>query len=155
PPKALVEACGECHRLPPPGGTSDQPERENPESIRFAPVGLMASRCFQASGRLSCLTCHDPPSATRPAPAFYAGKCLGCHTADAPVESACRRAARADCLPCHMPKSSPVPFLTFTDHRIRVVNAPSRGNTAAARLRDSRKYDEAGDPARAVAEAQA
>jgi hypothetical protein len=26
-------------------------------------------------------------------------------------------------LPCHMPRSSPMPFLEFTDHRIRIVRA--------------------------------
>jgi tetratricopeptide (TPR) repeat protein len=54
-----------------------------------------------------------------------------------------------------MPKSSPLPNLTFTDHRIRIIKAAAQGDFVEARLRASRKYDEAGDPARAVAEAQA
>src|SRR5205823_2739636 len=53
--RGLVEACGECHRLPTAGAESSEPERASPESIRFAPIGLLASRCFQASGKLSCV----------------------------------------------------------------------------------------------------
>lgn len=45
----VVQFCGECHRLPP----SRVDERE---SVRFAPIGLMASRCFRQSDKLSCLT---------------------------------------------------------------------------------------------------
>ena len=154
-PRVLVEACGECHRLPAPGAQSYEPERASPDSIRFAPIGLMASRCFQESGKLSCLTCHDPHKDARRDAPFYIEKCLGCHAAAAAASSECRRVAREDCLPCHMPKSSPIPFLTFTDHRIRVVRTAYQAGDVEARLRASRMYDQAGDPARAVSEAQA
>ena len=156
-PRAVVESCGECHRLPASGAASRTPELENPESIRFAPIGLMASRCFQASGRMSCLTCHYPHEDARQDAEFYAEKCLGCHTASATaMGSQCRRATSRNCLPCHMPKSSPIPFLEFTDHRIRIIAASSPIETQVkARLLASRRYDEQNDPARAVSEAQA
>ena len=154
-PRALVEACGECHRLPEANAQPAEPERENPESVRFAPIGLMASRCFQRSGALSCLTCHSPHADARLDAAFYLSKCLSCHAAPSTANSRCRRGAREDCLPCHMPKSSPLPYLTFTDHRIRIIKAAAQESRVEVRLRESRKYDEAGDPARAVAEAQA
>jgi DNA-directed RNA polymerase subunit RPC12/RpoP len=125
-PRAVVESCGECHRLPASGSASRAPELENPESIRFAPIGLMASRCFQASGKISCLTCHDPHEDARHDVEFYSEKCRACHTAPPTAAgSQCERAASKNCLPCHMPKSSPIPFLEFTDHRIRVAAASS------------------------------
>jgi hypothetical protein len=58
-PVAQAQVCGECHRI---AGTDagDEPELENSVTVRFAPVGLMASRCFRESKTLTCLTCHDP-----------------------------------------------------------------------------------------------
>ena len=122
PAAGVVQICAECHRQAEPGRASLEPEREDPLAVRFQPVGLMASRCFQESKALSCLTCHDPHADARHNDdAFYTVKCLGCHDAGqgrAAVE--CRLRARENCLPCHMRRSSPAPYLTFVDHRIRV-----------------------------------
>lgn len=127
PARASVEVCGGCHRAPRPGQKAEAPELDDPLSVRFQPVGLMASRCFLESGKLSCLTCHDPhANEVRHEPAFYAGKCLGCHEHTARVIVACKREQRQDCQPCHMPDATPAPFLTFTDHRIRVAEAEAR-----------------------------
>ena len=134
-PAALVEACGQCHRMPP-------SESDDRESIRFAPIGLMGSRCFRQSGKLSCLTCHDPHSDVDHDTAYYVNKCVECHSGSRPAVN-CRRAARDNCLPCHMPKSNTASFLTFTDHRIRVSH-----------LLASQAYQALGDPAKAVSEAQ-
>jgi tetratricopeptide (TPR) repeat protein len=185
PVSALVAACGECHRLPESGGGPSAAELARPETIRFAPIGLMASRCYQASGRLSCLTCHDPHEDARTDAQFYTAKCLGCHRPQVRGgKNACRRAAGENCLPCHMPRSSPLPYLEFTDHRIRIVRAAQPLQTTswepvekaiaagdwdrARRLLEalpsvhpkwhllaSKIQDGLDDPARAVAEAQA
>jgi tetratricopeptide (TPR) repeat protein len=179
-PEALIKACGECHRLPASGGKPTAEELAKPETVRFAPIGLIASRCFQASGKLSCLTCHDPHGDASNSAEFYASKCVGCHTAAPSAGSECRRAAGENCLPCHMPKSSPVPLLEFTDHRIRIARVsetswapveraiaagefdrarqllesiPARGSKWL--LLSSRIYDGLNDPTRAVQEAQA
>lgn len=121
PAKAEVEICGQCHRLPAPGEFDPQPELADPVNVRFAPIGLMASRCFQASGRLRCTTCHDPHENAQPRAArFYTERCTSCHH-DAPHSgSRCRRASGQDCLPCHMRQASLGPYLKFTDHRIRI-----------------------------------
>jgi len=115
--KASVEFCAQCHRM--------DAERSDPASVRFQPVGLMASRCFQQSGRLSCVTCHDPHADASHDAGFYTAKCLNCHETSgagaATRARECRRAAGENCLPCHMKRETPFPFLTFTDHRIRVV----------------------------------
>lgn len=121
PARASVEVCGECHRAPKPGEVSAMPELEDPLTVRFQPVGLMASRCFQKSGRLSCLTCHDPHENARQDSGHYTARCLGCHAASVAKSSACRRAQKENCVPCHMPRSTPAPYLSFVDHRIRVV----------------------------------
>lgn len=116
PAKVLVEFCGQCHRLPP-ADAVDEPELENPISVRFAPIGLMASRCFRESKSLSCLTCHDPHSNTEPrASMSYSKKCVACH----PSMQAKHHGRNQNCLNCHMKQSSLGPNLRFTDHRIRV-----------------------------------
>ena len=71
--------CGECHRMPDPARPSLRPEEEDPLSVRFAPVGLMASACFRSSGRLSCVTCHDPHDNAKRDDSFYTARCLSCH----------------------------------------------------------------------------
>lgn len=116
--KASVAVCAECHRTPA-DEDNKAPEIHDPVSIRFAPVGLMASRCFQASGKLTCVTCHDPHGGQRPASGAYEQKCRSCHaTSVTTPASQCPR--EASCLACHMRKATPVPDLTFTDHRIRI-----------------------------------
>lgn len=120
PAKALIEICGQCHRLPGPD-VGDRPELENPVTVRFAPIGLLASRCFRASEKLSCLTCHDPHQDAFPRTnPLYSVKCLGCHGADVKPVKACRRRENENCIPCHMKQASLGPYLRFTDHRIRV-----------------------------------
>ena len=125
-PEASIRVCAECHRSPADG--SGSPEIHDPMSIRFAPVGLMASKCFQQSESLTCSTCHDPHSAAKPAALFVQEKCRGCHAAASASKSDCPRQLNPDsnCLSCHMKKATPVPDLTFTDHRIRVYPAALR-----------------------------
>ena len=60
-----VALCANCHRSPDVAFAATMPELEDPRSIRFAPVGLLASRCYQKSGRLTCVTCHDPHGENR------------------------------------------------------------------------------------------
>jgi len=121
PPKAQVEVCGQCHRLPPNADVSPEPELEDPVSVRFAPIGLLASRCFTRSGRLRCTSCHDPhENAGNRTEASYPSVCTGCHATPPKPGASCPRASGRNCLPCHMRQASPGAYLKFTDHRIRV-----------------------------------
>jgi len=116
--KAIVPVCAECHRFPNVEYRSAMPEVEDPLSIRFAPVGLSASRCFQKSTTLSCISCHNPHENPKPASdPSYTQVCASCHGTTA--KTACKAKQTSNCVSCHMKASSPVPNLTFTDHRIR------------------------------------
>jgi len=115
-----VGVCAECHRSPNAVVASGMPERDDPFSVRFQPVGLMASACFKKSGKLSCVTCHDPHEDAANGSQHYTTQCVRCHSAGGKPVKNCKRREGADCLGCHMQKSFPHPFLTFTDHRIRV-----------------------------------
>jgi len=131
-PVAQAQVCGECHRVAGPD-TGDEPELENPVNVRFAPIGLMASRCFRESKKLACTTCHDPHENARPrTDASYNRVCRSCHTAG---KSSAHVSRAGDCLSCHMKQASLGPYLRFTDHRIRVYSARKAtiGSTEAAR----------------------
>ena len=122
--RETVRSCAECHRSPALSAASIEPEVKDPMSIRFQPVGLLASMCFKKSGRLSCVTCHSPHENARREPEFYVAKCVGCHAVSSAVSHsmACRLSKRENCLPCHMQRSAPAEYLSFTDHRIRVYD---------------------------------
>ncbi|MBI3681263.1 MAG: cytochrome c3 family protein [Acidobacteria bacterium] len=107
-----VALCAQCHRSPDAVYASAAPEMEDPRSIRFAPVGFQASRCFQKSNGFTCVSCHDPHAEN--ATPSVTPVCRGCH---AEANSPCPRTQ--DCAGCHMKASSPAPRLRFTDHRIR------------------------------------
>jgi hypothetical protein len=109
-----VALCAGCHRSPDVEFAAAMPELEDPRSIRFAPVGLMASQCFRKSGTLTCVTCHDPHGEARTTTTDQV--CGSCHAVA--KKSRCPRSP--DCAGCHMKQSSPMPGLRFTDHRIRV-----------------------------------
>jgi hypothetical protein len=113
-----IELCAECHRQQ--EGTGPAPEAMDPASIRFQPVGLRLSRCFTASGAMTCVTCHDPHENARRDPGHYQAVCTGCHQSPPRTGAACGRGRGENCLGCHMRAASPLPNLRFTDHRIRV-----------------------------------
>ncbi|MGH9622600.1 MAG: hypothetical protein ACRD45_23200, partial [Bryobacteraceae bacterium] len=119
----LIRFCGQCHRLPQPGmGTA--PELIEPVVVRMQPIGLLNSRCFRASHKISCLTCHDPHGNPLPRTSmFYSRQCLACHANDPTPIKLCWRKQKQNCLPCHMKQASLTPYLRFTDHRIRVYSS--------------------------------
>jgi hypothetical protein len=94
---------------------------------------MQASRCYQAGGKLGCISCHDPHALPEPPTkaAYYRRRCLNCHT-----EASCKRSPGAreerarnqDCIACHMPRllSSDVAHTAITDHRILRTPADHR-----------------------------
>lgn len=110
-----VALCARCHRAPDTQFASRMPELEDPRSIRFAPVGFLASLCARKSTGFTCVSCHDPHG--EPARQTVTAVCQSCHKSKA--RGSCPRAP--GCETCHMPSSSPIPGLRFTDHRIRVT----------------------------------
>lgn len=129
-PAESVSRCGECHR----STTDFKPEDlrpDNPDLLRFAPVGLSQSPCFQkqdlvkvahgSPARLDCTTCHDPHAPAASDSAVYLRSCLQCHGSQPHQAPVCAtESMTSQCLECHMPK---VPFdrhVEFTDHWIRV-----------------------------------
>jgi hypothetical protein len=125
-PLESIRACGECHRRDD-QLTPDELRPDNLLLVRFAPVGLSQSACFQNQSalRLDCMTCHDPHAAADRRPSAHAERCLSCHGPAAPHPPCPTSPATSDCTTCHMPKVEVQPHLQFTDHWIRVRSTES------------------------------
>lgn len=103
---------------------------------------MHASRCFQQSEELDCMTCHNMhQDATEfNAREFFRSQCLECHH-----ESSCGipqeqrlQDGNNDCVNCHMPQvPTDIPHIAFTHHRIGIhgqTSVDSGENSAEATL---------------------
>ena len=154
-PQRITAICGACHRVE----SAQQPlsPAEEPKLARFQGVALSRSACYQKSGALSCLTCHDAHSNANPSLSRNDAICLRCHTTAAGdhsnVQTASQMAASAvqrvpgkicpinthrGCTTCHMPKASGImPYSLFTNHWIKVW--PSGSQQSSKFSPDQRK----------------
>ena len=120
-----MRLCGQCHRYPGLleglGVLQVHPSKirpDNPEIVRFQPVGLMQSACYTKSGgQLSCVTCHDPHSRASKDRAGYEAACLSCHGQSG--QTRCSVSPTSGCVDCHMPREDSGQGVLFTDHWIR------------------------------------
>jgi len=85
---------------------------------------MKMSDCFVNSGKMSCITCHNPHVSVKFTPQEqYLTACKSCHGAkDQCTEKlAIRNLKKDDCVICHMPKngSIDIPHVAVTDHFIR------------------------------------
>jgi len=104
------------------------PTREAPPSADHVEhyYSMTLSKCYRASqGKLSCITCHDPhvEPASAEAPAYFAGKCLNCHTNQScklPIATRMQQQPANNCIGCHMPKRDiqVISHSSATNHRI-------------------------------------
>jgi hypothetical protein len=114
-PNALLEACGQCHR--PPAQQPSEIDYRDPWNVRHQPLYLVRSACYQQSGALTCMSCHDPHAPlVRHDSAYYDARCKSCHSA----QGACKAGQTAQCASCHMPAVEPQEGLRFTNHWIGV-----------------------------------
>jgi Tetratricopeptide repeat len=104
------------------------PKRESPPTADHLEhyYSMTLSKCYRSSsGRLRCITCHDPhvePSREE-APAYFAAKCLTCHTNQScklPIATRMQQKPANNCIDCHMPKrdSQVISHSSATNHRI-------------------------------------
>lgn len=88
---------------------------------------MKKSPCYISSGKLSCITCHNPHISVKFTPrAQYLNACQGCHGQgkgqhQCTESEAVRATKNNDCVVCHMPHngSIDIPHVAVTDHFIR------------------------------------
>jgi len=87
---------------------------------------MKKSACYNKSGKMSCITCHNPHVSVRFTPKTqFLNACQSCHGGKNDIhctEDAKLRAAKNDdCVTCHMPSngSIDIPHVAVTDHWIR------------------------------------
>lgn len=87
---------------------------------------MKKSQCYVVSGKMSCITCHNPHISVKVTPqSQYTNACQSCHGSATQLhctESLKLRNAKGDnCITCHMPKngSIDIPHVAVTDHYIR------------------------------------
>jgi hypothetical protein len=136
PPSAQLAACGECHRSPDEADMASIRE-DDLSIVRFQPIGLAKSKCFQggASG-LRCTSCHDPHARASRDTAAYEAVCLDCHRSGGQAKAPCPVSPDKGCVACHMPRRQVTPEFLFTDHWIRVQSkdpGAAQGPRAAIR----------------------
>lgn len=89
-------------------------------------LSMRLSKCYRtSSGKLSCITCHDPHGqpAKEEAPAYFREKCLSCHKLTSCTASGAVRRSTGppdNCIACHMPKRNlaTISHSALTNHRI-------------------------------------
>jgi hypothetical protein len=89
-------------------------------------LSMRLSKCYRnSSGRLGCISCHDPHVEPSPqeAPAYFREKCLACHTEKScavPLSLRQHKTPPDDCAGCHMPKRdvTVISHSVLTNHRI-------------------------------------
>ncbi len=88
---------------------------------------MKKSQCYVQSGKMSCITCHNPHVSVKFTPRTqYLNACQSCH-GGTPGQQQCtekpevRATKNNDCVTCHMPHngSIDIPHVAVTDHFIR------------------------------------
>jgi predicted CXXCH cytochrome family protein len=127
-PSEQITACGECHRSPDSVAMGSL-DPDNLQIIRFQPIGLAKSKCFQGgTSGLSCTRCHDPHARVSQNTAAYEAVCLECHQSAGEAKMLCPVSPAKDCVGCHMPRRGVTAEFQFTNHWIQV---PSQGRKSA------------------------
>lgn len=118
-PLEAVDRCAQCHRRPEEVET-EAIHSDDPELARFQPIGLVESKCFTESQKMTCTTCHDPHLPLDQQDSLGIWQCIQCHDSSNKDHTLCGAGEVDQCLQCHMPKVRSDAPLLFTDHWIRV-----------------------------------
>jgi hypothetical protein len=130
-PLRQLQLCGECHRRIEDVASSVSLTPENRNIVRFQPVGLGLSLCFQkGDSGLSCTSCHEPHSRVSRDHSAYEAVCLNCHSLVQAKHDTCPVSPTTQCLECHMPRRVVAPDFLFTDHWIRKPTSDQKQTVA-------------------------
>ncbi len=75
---------------------------------------LSASKCFQLSKTMTCITCHDPHKNEKGKTSVFSQRCISCHSdKHKNIAGVSNDLLRSNCIDCHMPlqESTSISFL--------------------------------------------
>lgn len=75
---------------------------------------LSASKCFQLSKTMTCITCHDPHKNEAGNTSLFSERCMSCHTNQhKQIEGLSNAVVKNNCIDCHMPlqESTSIAFI--------------------------------------------
>ncbi len=128
-PTELNHLCGACHRQA--SDLDHETDWTNAWNVRHQPSYLHRAACFRnSSGRLSCLTCHDPHGPLNKTVSSYDARCVSCH------KSVIHKTviASRSCVGCHMPQVRTSATLEFTNHWIGIYDPQGKKLMPARRM---------------------
>lgn len=93
---------------------------------------MKMSNCYVNSGKMSCITCHNPHVSVKYTPQEkYITACNSCHAKNnlCTEKADIRNTKQNNCIVCHMPKngSIDIPHVAVTDHYIRKRTTAANG----------------------------
>lgn len=108
---------------------------------------LQLSDCFKVSGKLSCITCHNPHHDVHSTTENnYNSACQSCHHKnstqsklfDCTAPTTQRNLEQDNCVACHMPSSGSIdiPHINITDHYISKNNTPSKDTLSQEKVEE-------------------
>ena len=104
---------------------------------------LSASKCFQLSKTMTCITCHDPHKNETGNTALFSQRCMSCHTNQhKTIEGLSDDVLKNNCIDCHMPLQESTSISFLLQNKTQPVNAVMRTHYITVYNDETKKFIE-------------
>jgi hypothetical protein len=104
---------------------------------------LSASKCFQLSKTMTCITCHDPHKNETGNTALFSQRCMSCHTNQhKAIEGLSNDLMKNNCIDCHMPLQESTSISFLLQNKTQPVNAVMRTHYITIYNDETKKFIE-------------
>ena len=104
---------------------------------------LSASKCFQLSKTMTCITCHDPHKNETGNALLFSQRCMNCHTTrHKTIEGLSNALLKNNCIDCHMPLQESTSISFLLQDREQPVNAVMRTHYITVYSDETKKFIE-------------
>ena len=104
---------------------------------------LQASKCFQLSKTMTCITCHDPHKNEREKTELFSQRCMSCHTEQhKTIAGISNNNLIKNCIDCHMPLQASISISFLLQGKTEPVNATMRTHYITVYNDETKKFIE-------------